>query len=187
MLINFYGELSRYPAIDLQVDNIKLVLAGLKHNYGQALADKLIENHYYYILADSKNPEHFEALHPDLITMNFGDFDRLMIIPDIAGAAGGAIVAAIAGAVYAATTAGIIIATVINIAISIALSMLMNMLSPTPEFTSDPAAAQKLDSALYNGAPNIREQGGSVPLIYGDCHCGGVLISAGLSTEEKTV
>ena len=189
MRVKFIGELSRYPDIDLEVDNLMLLLSGLKLHYGQGLADTLLNDRYYYLLADSKDPEHIVSIHPDLITMNFGDFDTLLVVPEVEGD-GPAILAAVAPTLVGTLAgAAIIVAidVVISIAISIALNAIMNLLSPTPEFSADPAAAQKLDSALFNGAPNIREQGGSVPLIYGTCHAGGVLISAGLSTEEKTV
>jgi predicted phage tail protein len=190
MHIKFTGDLEQYEGKELFVDNLRQLIVGIKHHYGQKLYDKLISEQYKYVLLDSKDPESAVSIHPQMATMNFSDYDTIWIVPDVSGEYGGEfIVAAIAGAAFAASAAGIIIAAVINIAISIALSMLVNLLSPTPEFGSntDPAQAQKLESSLFNGAPNIKEQGGSVPLIYGSPHCGGVLISTGISTEEKTV
>ncbi|MDD5580871.1 MAG: hypothetical protein PHY16_16535 [Methylobacter sp.] len=185
MIIKFYGDLSQYPEIELFVDNLKQLLSGLKLHYGQELADKLLNEKYFYILADSKNPDHMEAIHPDLATMLFDSYDTLMIVPEIEG--GAPAFAAALAAVASAVSVSTLVEVLISVAVSIALNMLSNLLSPTLEFDKDPAAAQKLDSALFNGAPNIREQGSSVPLVYGlNVHCGGVLISSGLSTEEKT-
>lgn len=187
MLVKFYGELDKYEPINLEVTDIRQVIAGVKHTYGNELTELLLQNEYKYILCNSKNQEDIVALHPGLVTMNFGHYDSLWIIPNIEGE-GAAIVVAIAGAVFAASVAGTIIATVINIAIAIVIGVIMQLLSPTPSFTRDPASTQasanKLESNLFNGAPNIREQGGSVPLIYGNPMCGGVLISAGITTEE---
>ncbi len=190
MLIKFYDELDKYEPINLEVTDIRQVVAGIKHTYGDELSELLLQNEYKYILCNSKNTEDIVALHPGLVSMNFGHYDSLWIIPNIEGE-GAAIVVAIAGAAFAATWAGIAVAAVINIAIAIAIGMVMQLLSPTPSFTHDPAstqsAANKLESNLFNGAPNIREQGGSVPLIYGQPMCGGVLISAGLTTEEVSL
>jgi predicted phage tail protein len=91
-----------------------------------------------------------------------------------------------------ASTTGMTLATTLMImntiallAISTGLNMLMSALSPTPEFSQDPAAAQN-KSNLFNGAPIVRNQGGSVPLIFGNPYCGAVLISSGAFTEEVT-
>lgn len=186
MKIKFVGDLEQFQDTELHISNLRQLLAGLKHHYGQALADKLINEKYCYVLVDREKPENSIAISPELATMNFDQYEELWVVPEVSGN-GPAIVAVVAGASFAASTAGIVLGAVINIALSFALNMVVNMLSPTPEFDKDPAMAQKLDSALFNGAPNIREQGGSVPLAYGKPHCGGVLISSGLSTEEKTV
>jgi predicted phage tail protein len=186
MQIKFLGDLESFQDTELHIDNLRQLLAGLKHLYGQDLADKLISGQYRYVLVDSCNPDNSIAIHPELATMNFAQYDTLLIVPDVAGEVPAAAVAAVIG-VSATSFTAIAVTAVINIALSFALNMIVNLLSPTPEFDKDPAAAQKLDSALFNGAPQIREQGGSVPLAYGRPHCGGVLISSGLSTEEKTV
>ncbi|WP_036249065.1 hypothetical protein [Methylobacter sp. BBA5.1] len=186
MKIKFAGDLEQFQETELHVSNLRQLLAGLKHFYGQALGDKLLSDKYCYVLIDREKPENSIAISPELATMNFDQYEELWIVPEVSGN-GPAIVAAVAGVTFASSTAGVIIGAAISIAMSFALNMVINLLSPTPEFDKDPAMAQKLDSSLFNGAPNIREQGGSVPLAFGKPHCGGVLISSGLSTEEKTV
>jgi predicted phage tail protein len=192
MRISFFGNLN-YDPIELSVSNIPQVLAGLRHNYGAELADILIQNNHYYVLGKSNNSEDYLAIHPQMIASDFGDYDLLFIVPDIGGDTGieeAALLAAYtAGASVAAATAiSYIVGAIVAVAISVALSYIAQLLSPTLKFDSDPSSAQgrKLESSLYNGAPNIREQGGSVPIIVGQTNAGGVLISAGISTEQLT-
>lgn len=182
MWVKFFGALD-YEPVDLVIANIPQMLSGLRHVYGDDLAETLLKNEHYYLL---QNGDDFIPIHPQMVTADLSGYEALLVIPDVGGD-GEAIVALVAGAAFAGTTAGIIIAAVINIAISIALSLIMQLLSPTLSFDSDPSQAQKLDSSLFNGAPNIREQGGSVPICVGQCHAGGVLISAGISAEDKTL
>jgi predicted phage tail protein len=196
MLVKFYGELDKYEPINLEVTDIRQVIAGVKHTHGNEISELLLQNEYKYILCNSQNLEDMVALHPGLVSMNFGHYDSLLIIPNVEGQTGVEIMLFFgASAAFMASTAGMLAAFAINMvlaaAISIAVGALMQLLSPTPSFTRDPASTQasanKLESNLFNGAPNIREQGGSVPLIYGTPMCGGVLISAGISTEEATI
>jgi predicted phage tail protein len=44
--------------------------------------------------------------------------------------------------------------------------------------------AQTKQSSLFNGAPIIREQGGIVPLCYGEGFAGGVLISSSITSTQ---
>lgn len=67
--------------------------------------------------------------------------------------------------------------------LTIGLQYLMNALSPTPH-TSDPVQAQTSVSNLFNGARIINEQGGVVPLAYGECFAGGTLISSSVTTIQ---
>ena len=185
MHIKFFGQLD-YPDIDLAVSNIPQVLAGVRHAYGDDVSKMLVENKHYYVLCKTGYVDPI-ALHPQMVSTDFHGYDELLIVPDIGGDITAAAILAVLPAVGAVGAA--VIATVINIAISIALSFIVQLLSPTLSFDSDPAQAQanRLDSSLFNGAPNIREQGGSVPIVVGNTHAGGVLISAGISSEEKII
>lgn len=166
---------------ELQADNIKAILSGLKMQFGTELTDSLLHENYKYVLMNEAEPENAIALDAAVVGSTLEGFDTLFIVRDIDGN-GQAIVAAIP--LLAGTVAGAVVATIINIAISIAIAAIMQALSPTPEFSSDPAEAQTKKSALFNGAPIIREQGGIVPLILGAPYCGGVLISSGVYSED---
>jgi predicted phage tail protein len=177
---------------ELFASNIKEVVSLLRLQKGDSFADELLNNNYKFVLADSTREDSFVALVPEVVFSSFEGFDSLLIVPEIEGKTGielaGA--AAVAGALASATgmslaTALFIVNTITLMAISIGLNMLMSALSPTPEFSQDPAAAQN-KSNLFNGAPIVRNQGGSVPLIFGNPYCGAVLISSGAFTEEVT-
>jgi predicted phage tail protein len=183
MLVKFYGDLDKYEPIELAVGSLPQILAGVRHVYGQELTDILWQNNHYYLLQKGDDLESIVALHPNMIAADIGEYDTVLVVPDISGEGEWIAVAVIGIAAGSATAA--IVGAIINIAISLAISFIIQLLSPTLSFEEDPAQAQKLESSLFNGAPTIREQGGSLPIVVGNCHCGGVLISAGISSEER--
>jgi|688.fasta_scaffold26158_7 predicted phage tail protein len=188
---------------ELFASNIKEVVSLLRLQKGDSFADELLNNNYKFVLADSTREDSFVALVPEVVFSSFEGFDTLLIVPEVDGELPAAAVGWAAGALMTASAsagaAGGVMASVaafmatyataitmvLNLALSIGLNMLMSALSPTPEFSSDPAAAQN-KSNLFNGAPIVRNQGGSVPLIFGNPYCGAVLISSGAFTEEVT-
>lgn len=172
---------------DIQGDNIKHILSGLKLHFGQELTDSLLSDQYRYVLLNHADPDSAQALQPEVIGSTLAGYDTLIIVRDIDGEVPLALVASAmvelgmgalsVGWAYAATV-------LVNVALSFALNGIMSLLSPTPEFNSDPSQNQQLNSNLFNGAPAIREQGGIVPLILGAPYCGGVVISSGVSSED---
>ena len=189
---------------ELFASNIKEVISLLRLQKGDEFVNELLDNKYKFVLANSKEEDNFVALVPEVVFSTFEGFDTLFIVPETEGEipaaaigwAAGALMTASAGAgalggamasiaAFMATYATAI-AAVLSIGLSIGLNMLMSALSPTPEFSSDPAATQN-KSNLFNGAPIVRNQGGSVPLIFGNPYAGAVLISSGSFTEEVTV
>ncbi|MCK9622881.1 MAG: hypothetical protein M0R47_20390 [Methylobacter sp.] len=187
MQVRVFKDLNNFDEFEFEVSSIKEVLSGLKLHKGQEYTNNIIENNYKYILIPSDETESPIPLMPDVILSNLAEFPLLLIIPDIEGEVPAAAIIAIGASagVTIGATAATIIAAVVNIAISMALNMVMSLLSPTKEFSSDPSSAQKNNSNLFNGAPLIREQGGSVPLAFGEGFAGGVLISSSLTTVES--
>jgi len=163
MLVKFYGELrEQCEDVELNVSNIQQAMAALKMIYGADITDQIMHNPYYYLVSTNEEPEKVIPMSEGLITMSFDDFDILRITPDIEG-----------------DWVQIVIAIV-----AIVLAAAVILLAPSPEFDSDPSEAQRKDSSLFKGPPNINEQGGSVPLNYGKSLAGGVSISAGLYAED---
>ena len=175
---------------ELFASNIKEVVSLLRLQKGDEFVNELLDNEYKFVLTNSKEEDNFVALVPEVVFSTFEGFDTLFIVPEVGGEEPLSITVAAAAAMgltgMAATAAAYVMTAVIMMAVSMGLNMLMSALSPTPEFSSDPASAQN-KSNLFNGAPIVRNQGGSVPLIFGNPYAGAVLISSGSFTEEVAI
>lgn len=187
MKVKVYGivkEELEEEEFDFEVTSISSIISLFNLHKGSEFVKDLLETKYYYILTNEGKPETSICLMPEVILSEFSGFDTLLIVPEISGDIPVPIILAgwLATAASISTLAAeTILAVVGNMLIAVALGAAMQMLAPSPEFTSDPSTAQKA-SNLFNGAPLIREQGGSVPLVFGNPYCGGVLISSGVST-----
>lgn len=92
---------------------------------------------------------------------------------------------------FAAATGGFAISssTLATMGASLLLGGISQMMTPSvkpPEAQSFERPADR-PSYLYNGATNTSEQGGPVPLIYGQMRVGSVVVSAGIQTEDISV
>lgn len=199
MIIKVYEDLENFDEFDFNVDNMRDILSGIKMNKGEEYSDNILYQNCQYILT-SNNPEVTPiSLNEETFLSEICGYDNLYIIPETSGEIPVPIIAAIwAASVSAATSAGIgataavligegvVLAAqiIVAVGVSMALTGIMQLISPTTSFSSDPAQAQQMQSSLFNGAPLIREQGGSVPLWYGSSYIGGVLISSSVSTAE---
>lgn len=187
MLVKFKGELEYLGDLNFEVTSLKEILSLIKMNFGEEISNKIINEKYFYFVTNSLNPENTTVLLPEVIFSDLIGFDTLIIIPEISGetgieAAAAAIVAAVGATGVAATVITYAIYAIAYLAIAIAVNAIMSAISPTPEYQGDAASAKRNLSNLFSGAPIIREQGGPVPLIFGNPYAGGVLISSGVST-----
>jgi predicted phage tail protein len=177
-------------SFEFHANSLKEVLSLMQLQKGEEFVSSLIKEEHKFILANEKDYENMVALTPEVIFSSFEGFTDLYIIKEIEGdaPAGFAVTAAgFLGATGATATAlAYVITFAALIAVSMAVSAVMSALSPTPEFGKDPSAQQQ-ESNLFNSAPIVRNQGGSVPLIFGNPYCGAVLISSGLFSEEVTI
>jgi hypothetical protein len=190
MLVKFYGQFEQYGEKELEVENLNQLLAGLKFLCGHEFSQELMKATCYFILTKKDSPENFLPLRPDLGITDFGEFDTLLIIPEVSGdiPVPLLLIAAVSSLTgLSAATAGAALATIGNMLIATALSAVVQLISPTPEFKSDPSNSQSRRSSLFNGPATITEQGGSVPLVYGNPFCSGVVISSGLTNEEEHI
>lgn len=176
---------------NLEARSLREILSLLKLQKGKEWTDALVTTKYKYILAKENDWDNVKALAPEVVLSDFDGYDYLVIVPEVSGEEPFSISFAMLGTTAALATTGELIAAyaitaVLTIAASYAISTVMSLLSPTPEFTTDPGSKQQTSSA-FSGAPIIRNQGCSVPLVFGTPYCGGVLISSGLFSEAKTV
>lgn len=192
MLVTVYKTFEEKEEFSVNTVSIKEVFSHIKFIKGKEFTDSLLSEYYNYILLDNQNTENFIVLTPEVILNEFPEEKSLLIFPKISGELpvplllAGPLAALLGGTVGSLALAETILATLGNLLISIALNAVMQALSPTPEFNNDPSQnqAKEKQSSLFNGAPLIREQGGSVPIIFGNPFCGGVLISSGITSED---
>lgn len=191
MLVKVFTSLNEFEDFDIPKNSIQEILGHLKFLKGQEYTDRIIHSPYKYIFCEK------ELLNPiglgpeEVASLVFPKEATIILIPDISGETGFEIAAVTAFlTTYIGATAAAIASTIIGFTLASAamygLSMAIQALMPSPEFSDDPSQTQNMtkQSRLFNGAPLIREQGGSVPLMYGNPFCGGVLISSGKSTED---
>jgi predicted phage tail protein len=186
---------SEQASFDVIANNLKEALSIIKLQKGADFVSKIMSEQYKFILMDTTNPERTIALNEDVLFADYDGYDVLILAKDIEGdepVSIGSLLLAGFTAVTGIAVTGIpvwvvgLIGAVAMMGVSMAISAVMQALSPTPEFSTDPAAKQN-ESNLFNGAPIIRNQGGSVPLIFGNPYCGAVLISSGAFSEEVSV
>jgi predicted phage tail protein len=177
-------------SFEFYANSLKEVLSLLQLQKGEEFTSNLIKEECKFILANSEDYENMLPLTSEVLFSSFEGFDSLFIIKDIEGeepiSLGVSAAAALGATGAAATAIAYAVTFVVLIAVSLAVSAVMSALSPTPEFAKDPSAQQQ-ESNLFNSAPLVRNQGGSVPLIFGNPYCGAVLISSGLFSEEVTI
>jgi len=194
MLVKVFNSLSDIDEFTIEETSIQSILNSIKFIKGKDYTDKIIENRFSYIVGKSLEDKEPVVLVPEVILTDLSDFKVLYIIAEISGSEPisatmvlSASIAMTGSLAVSAAVAGAI-ALVANLAIlaavGFAISSVMSALSPTPTFSSDPSQTQSKQSSLFNGAPLIREQGGSVPMVFGSPYCGGVLISSSITTAD---
>lgn len=180
----------------IEAKNLLQVVDFLKTNK-KSLWKKIEKEKLTYTLGDINGNYKPIPIYPNGISISFENYNTLLVgelielstgaeIAAFAAAyassaafvaAGG--VAAGSAAVTAATIASIAAYALTYIAVSIAVSLaigaIIQALSPTSTVSGDPSTQS---NKIFNGVPNIKEQGGSVPIVLGKCIFGGIVIAA---------
>lgn len=86
--------------------------------------------------------------------------------------------------IYTAMAVAYVVATV---AISMAIGAVVSLLAPKPETGAGSERADQKPSFAFNGAVNITSPGYPIPIVFGECITGSVVISVGVSAEELPV
>ncbi len=189
MLVKVFSTLNEWDEFDINSSSIKEILNYIKSVKDKSYTDNLLENNFKYLLVDSTGEMETLALFPEVIMSELPPYDSLYIIPEISGNAPITALALVDAGIFAevgfaASATAFALNIVVAVAASYAINTVMSLISPTPTFSNDPSQSQKYESQLFNGAPMIREQGGSVPIILGNPFCGGVLISSSITTAD---
>lgn len=108
--------------------------------------------------------------------------DEIHFIPTAVGSSGAARaivgIVLVVGGYYTGQT------WLMKIGVAVALGGVAQMLAPRA--TTSGSTTDDLPSYVFNGPINTIGQGGPVPLVYGRCHAGSVVISSAVDVEQVT-
>lgn len=175
-----------------------LQLIDFTQNSKQEVWERIKDKKLTYTLCDKEG--NGVPLYPGMQKSNISSYDFLVIAEKLEGqalfssiaaavaaavasAAGSVVVGSVAGVAITAGVIGTTVAAIVTVGLAFALGAIMQALSPTAEVQGD--ASQK--NYMFNGTPNVQEQGGSVPLLLGEGYFGGVIIGIVLDTLDMSV
>jgi predicted phage tail protein len=154
-----------------------------------SLYERLVKEQLTYTVYHNGEETAYPIL-PEMIGSSLEGYDVLIIAPKLEGnvsAIAAGILAAfgttVAAASAVAVAAAYVAAVIIVAGIVVGLGYLIQSLYPNRKL-SDGSQDPAEQSRLFNGVPNITEQGGSVPVVVGNCLFGGVRI--GLKFEPTS-
>ena len=194
-LHGYLGEKYGTEPIVLYVDSLRDALRGLTSKFGRGFMNDIRANKWNFTL----NPIENDSLEGnEEITNQFTDFPlpakNLHIYPYITGE--GWIAGIITALATSLSTSGVGVALGISVAtaqqiivsvIVLAVSAAINAISAAinkPEISYEQAEVDRKASFLYNGVVNVIEQGGPVPLVYGEHLVGSTVISAAIVSDQ---
>lgn len=205
MLVKVYISANDCKELETSKSYIKEILNELKQNFGEEVTNEVLYNKYFYFLLLK---DEIIAIKEELLDSELSGYDELIIVKDVEGAepitaaiafaasyAGGLVATGAGmlstalglGALSSGLATGIIstVATIVEVGISLGISAGLNALfAPDSSFKKDPSKSQGDTSKIFNESPLGREQGGSVPVVYGNPYCGGVLISSAAFSRD---
>lgn len=182
-LAKFLGKRTFKAAVATPAEAIRFLVANFP-----GLRAHMADGHYKVGVGDAELEigDHPEQLHyPTTKT------EQIKIIPVIAGA--GAVGRILAG--IALIAAAILIpgaqawlgptafSLVIGTGTALVLGGVSQLLSPTTKLETDTNDPRK--SFSFSGIQNVARQGVPVPIVYGECLVGSIVISAGINTEDS--
>lgn len=185
-------------SFEADVSNLLQLLDYCKANKPE-LYNKLLKEGLSYTVY-KEGDEQAYPIRKEMIASDISEYGILVVSEKMEGG-----VSAIAGYViaalgYAAATAPVWVtavayaaAIIIVVGLTIALGYIIQALMPNKKLGRDGNEDPSESSRIFNGVPNITEQGGSVPVVIGNCLFGGVRIglkfepTANVYTDVVTV
>lgn len=145
-----------------------------------------------YVVGDSTGNLKEQILYKNMVKTTIDSYDTLVICEKIDGEFVATLTAFLAVSLvslgmggFAAVMTATILTGLIVMGAVYGLGQLLMMLVPTPNMgNNDPSKKKDL---MFNGVPNVTEQGGSIPLIFGECLFGGVVIGNTVTTIDFKV
>lgn len=190
-LAKFLGKRTFKAAVATPAEAIRFLVANFP-----GLRAHMADGHYKVGVGDA---ELEIGDHPEQLHYPTTKAEQIKIIPVIAGAgAVGRILAGVAiialsfgiGAIASAGVAlgglagiGTVGTAFVGIGISLVLGGVSQLLTPTTKLETDTNDPRK--SFSFSGIQNVARQGVPVPIVYGECLVGSIVISAGINTEDS--
>lgn len=145
-----------------------------------------------YVVGDSTGNLKEQILYKNMVKTTIDSYDTLVICEKIDGEFVATLTAFLAVSLvslgmggFAAVMTATILTGLIVMGAVYGLGQLLMMLVPTPNMgNNDPSKKKDL---MFNGVPNVTEQGGSIPLIFGECLFGGVVVGNTVTTIDFKV
>ncbi len=181
--IYLYGSLSdKFSAepIELAADSAPDLMLALKSIF-PAWRSHMRDNPSLVFVVSDENKQNPRGIEAIFIASQFGDAAEVHVIPAQEGA--GIEVAAYFG--ITSVIGAFVVNTVATMLVSMALGAVMQALAPSPQTGagSRNQVAQN-QSFLFNGAVNVEQQGGAVPIIYGYFMSGSTVVSSAVDVEQ---
>jgi predicted phage tail protein len=184
--LKLYGPLADFvgaTSFDVEVANIAESVRFLLANF-PALEPHMVKQNYCLRVGEHEIGE--DGIHHPI-----GQDETIEIIPVISGAGaaariiGGAVLVGLSFLIPGAALFGVGLAPIaLGIGASLVLGGVSQLLMPTPQTNlaseKDPRSAE---SYSFSGIQNVSRQGMPVPIGYGECIVGSIVITAGLTSE----
>jgi len=164
-----YGEAHRFA-----ISSPREAIAALDANFPGFRRD-FFEIGHYGLLVDGDWRD--ETNCPDVANAPIAK--EIDICPIIEGRLHAPIIAAVAYVIGPGIAANII-GSAITLALLVGASLLFS-----PKVKKTDRDGSKNENYIFSGPDNVTEQGVPVPLVYGRCFVGSVVVSAGLETSEN--
>jgi predicted phage tail protein len=171
-LADTYGGEHRFA-----INSPREAIAALDANYPGFRRD-FLKTQYYGLLVDGDWREEC----PDFDVATAPVARQVDFCPMVEGRITGAIVAGL-GLIGVTGVTATILAGVITVGLLVGVSLL---LAPKPK-KKTAEDSPKDESYIFAGPENVTEQGVAVPLVYGRCFVGSVVVSAGLEVADQFI
>lgn len=172
--------------IELDVDTPDQLIRGL-FCVIDGFEQEFRKNTHYKIFRFNRQKLNVQPVTTETWKMTLGKEPELHIVPVAEGAGieiGAAVAAFFELTGYAALAVEIAVDIVVAVAVSAAVSSITSAMSPMPKTAGGNTPAAEKPSFIFNQVLNVTTPGNPVPLVYGECLTGSVVISVGVATEQ---
>lgn len=187
--VRFVGPLAdRFgkEPITFDCDDIRMLFSGLQCVYPDFRAEL---TKYDEVALLKKVGDKLEPIPEEELSFTFGKAEEIFFAAGTKGSSAefaawvASTVLELEGTAYAiAYAAAYVVAT---IAITAAMGAVMRSMMDAP--SNEQNERDKHASNLFNGAQNVIEQGGAIPIVYGKHRVGATIISTEVTTERQAV